>query len=93
MGMTNTKGPSMNAITTDKVSDDFWFVMEGEVRIGTVVGGGPTAQTRFKAIAMSNDAIDPDAAPGSYHRTLNEAAASLRGSWPSRLLPAQSHTW
>ncbi len=69
----------MTAITTTKVSDDFWFVYgAGEARIGTVVGGGPTAATRFKAVTMRNDAIDPDAAPGSYHRTLTEAAASLR---------------
>lgn len=64
--------------TTARVSDDYWEVYLGEREIGTVVGGGPTRDTAFKAISPLNVAMNPDEAPAfAYARTLEEAAEAL----------------
>lgn len=66
-----------HGVTVKEVSHDFWTVIFDGQEIGTVVGGGPTRDTRFKSIRPSQAAVNPDYAPGGYSRTLRGAVESL----------------
>lgn len=68
-----------DGVSVALVSDNYWAVVEGETQIGCVVGGGPTEDTKYKAVGPSNVAMNPDVAPGGYARTLSEAVEILRG--------------
>lgn len=68
----------MNEVRTEETSPDYWTVYAGDREIGTVVGGGPTAATRYKAVTAGNVAVNPDDAPGSYWPSLDAAAGALR---------------
>jgi hypothetical protein len=61
-----------------ELSRNYWDVVrwDGE-SLGTILGGGPTAATRYKAITPGCCAMDPDQAPGGYARSLVGAAEAL----------------
>lgn len=61
-----------------RVSGEYYEVHDEQGReIGTVLGGGPTRDTRFKSISPDDVGIAPLCAPGGYSPTLEEAAALL----------------
>ena len=68
------------AHTVTEISRNYWSVETPDgARLGDILGGGPTADTRFKAISPRDGAIDPDSAPGTYFRSLAGAARFLAG--------------
>lgn len=70
--------PGMRQHIVTKTSRDYWSVETPDgTSLGDVLGGGPTRDTRFKAIRPEAADANPEAAPGAFFRTLEEAAAHL----------------
>lgn len=67
----------MKQYKVSKTSHDYWNVEIAGNSAGDVLGGGPTAATRYKAITPEDCAINPDQAPGVYFTSLQKAAAWL----------------
>lgn len=73
--------PAIDFYVEQVGSYELFAVFDRGARVGTVLGGGSTAATRFKSIAAEDSALDPDSAPGGCWTTLEAAAESLRGGW------------
>jgi hypothetical protein len=67
-----------NPIAMPQVAAGRWAVYDRAGHLcGHLVGGGPTRDTRFKAITAANESMATDAAPSSYGITLHDAGAHL----------------
>jgi hypothetical protein len=67
-----------NPIAMPQVGAGRWAVYDRAGRLcGHLVGGGPTRETRFKAVIAENESMAPGSAPGSYGITLHDAGAHL----------------
>ena len=65
-------------VRLERISDNYWTVYDGTDReLGSLLGGGPTRSTRWKAISVSNGHMDPDAAPAVGYAGSRDAAAEL----------------
>lgn len=68
----------MAELHIEKVSTNYWSVRQGDKELGCVLGAGPTAGTRFKAISKDDGWMNPEDAPQvGYAQTLEQAAKLL----------------
>lgn len=68
-----------------ETTPDYWKVLDRQGRhAGDVSGGGPTRDTRYKAINKNDEWMNPDAAPAAgYGTTPEDAGAYLLDTPPS----------
>ncbi|MEU8248859.1 hypothetical protein [Nonomuraea sp. NPDC048916] len=75
---TNAQWLKDNPAAMPQVSAGRWAVYDRAGHLcGHLVGGGPSRETRFKAIIAANEWMPPGSAPGSYGITLHDAGAHL----------------